>query len=133
MKLRLIENENLKEYSDNPEPEYEDEVRVPVEVQATFQYTIEVPKSVAEGDNLEEYIDEEVQRYFPDDYDNYEITDVDYHYISKADYEANRADEYNDEQRLMDDSEEATQPQDIPKKVEYKKMVTPDFKVGSKI
>jgi hypothetical protein len=34
---------------------------------------------------------------------------------------------------MLSDGEEATQPQDIAKKVEYKKMVTPDFKVGSKI
>lgn len=129
MKLKLIENENLKEYSDNPEPEYKDTVRIPVTVNATFTYTVEVPESKAESDELESYIDEEIQDRFPGDYDNYTIEDIDYSYYSKAAYEEDRAEEH----RLMDDSEEATQPENIAKKEEYKKMVTPDFKVGSKI
>ena len=130
MKLRLIENEKLNEYSDTPVPEEVEMVRVPVEVNATFTYTIEVPKRTAEdSSSLEDYINEEVKRLFPDEYDNYEIDDIDYNYYTRDAYEEDRW----EEQRLMDDSEEATQPQDIPKKVEYKKMVTPDFKVGSKI
>ena len=130
MKLRLIENENLNEYSDNPVPEEVKTVRVPVEVNAVFTYTIEVPEKTAEDSiSLEDYIEEEVKRLFPDEYDNYEIDDIDYHYYTRDTYDEERA----DEQRLMDDSEEATQVEDIPKKEEYKKMVTPDFKVGSKI
>ena len=130
MKLRLIENENLNEYSDNPVPEEVKTVRVPVEVNAVFTYTIEVPEKTAEDSiSLEDYIEEEVKHLFPDEYDNYEIDDIDYHYYTRDAYDEERA----DEQRLMDDSEEATQVEDIPKKEEYKKMVTPDFKVGSKI
>lgn len=130
MKLKLIENEKLNEYSDNPEPKYEDTVRVPVYVDAIFKYTIEVPKSKAEDDeSLEDYVNIAVKDIFPDEYDNWRIEDMDIDYTTKSGYEEERADEH----RLMDDSEEATQPEDIPKKEEYKKMVTPDFKVGSKI
>lgn len=46
------------------------------------------------------------------------------------------AKDYNIELQLEEDleeAEEATQPTDIAKKVEYKKMVTPEFKVGSKL
>ena len=39
----------------------------------------------------------------------------------------------DEEDEIIEDSEEATQPEDIAKKEEYKKMVTPEFKVGKKI
>lgn len=129
MKLRLIEDENLKEYSDNPEPDYEDTVRIPVTVQSTFTYTIEVPKSTAEDGDLDDYIDSEVKELFPEEYDNWVIDDIDYSYTTREGYEEELADEH----RLMDDSEDATQVEDIAKKEEYKKLVTPSFKVGKKI
>lgn len=135
MKLRLIEEENLKEYSDNPEPAYEDTVRVPVTVEATFTYTIEVPKSSTKYDSsLEDYITDTIKDLFPDEWDNYEIEDINYNYISDESHEADLADTYNDDVKLgMYDSEEATQPNDIAKKEEYINIITPNFKVGKKI
>ena len=129
----IVETEKLKEYDDEPwtsGPDYPDTVDIDVSVNATFKYTIEVPKSTAErSDSLSDYIDSEIKEMFPDEYNDYEIDDIDYNYYTRDAYEEDRW----EDQRLMDDSEEATQPEDIAKKEEYQKMVTPNFKKGKKL
>jgi hypothetical protein len=109
-------------------PEYEDDYEVEGTVSVDYPFTLTAFESWTRSD-VEEYLKENFNECV--DTSGMEIIDIDYSKNRPSD-----EDDFADtayEEAMLSDGEEATQPQDIAKKVEYKKMVTPDFKVGSKI
>ena len=120
----------LKEY-ENPYWSDSDILR------AAGDLTVAINGAVAEADNIKDQtyilsqIVGEVKELCGDyhiDYDN-----LLNHYQEIEDW-SNGSVEIEDDEEVIEDSEEvaATQPEDIAKKEEYKKMVTPEFKVGKK-
>ena len=110
-------------------PEYEKDYEVEGVVSVDYPFTVTAYSSWNRSD-IEDYLKENFNECV--DTSDGEIVQMDFSWTGPQDYEDELADEMHDEAMLRD-GEEATQPEDIPKKEEYKKLVTPDFKVGSKI
>lgn len=120
-------DEAATHYSDPPE--YEDDYEVEGTVVVSYPFKVTAYKSWNRSD-IESYLKDNFNECV--DSSAMEIEDIDYSWTGPQDHEDELADMAHDE-AMLQDCEEATQPEDIAKKEEYKKMVIPDFKVGKKI
>lgn len=120
-------NESATHYYDPPE--YEDDFEVEGTVSVEYPFMVTAYKSWNRAD-IEEYLKDNFNDCI--DSSDMEILDIDYSWTGPQDRADDLADIAHDE-AMLQDGEEATQPNDIAKKEEYMKMVTPNFKVGKKI